>query len=99
MGILLGAFVTAFFLLDDMTASKTNPASPTVAANKLHVGKAAKKVDVATQQSGTSTNEAKPTAVAAEALDLDSLPQADDGGVMSTAKRDDTEATPAPQTH
>ncbi len=99
MGVLLGAFVTVFFLIDDIMAKKAQPSASTVASAHPHTAKSAKKTDVAVQQPAPLSTDAKPAAVTAEAVDMDSLPAADEDGVMATVKRDDSGAAPAPQPH
>lgn len=82
LGAVMGAFFTMFILFDDVT-QRRSPTAPSVVAT------AKSKLKKARSSLSPSSIEAKPTAIAAEAVDLDSLPPAEEGGVMATVKRED----------
>ncbi len=90
MGAILGAFMTSFFLFDDVSKSPSYR-PPTVVA-KPAVFKTKKGEMPVVASSTQSTPEAKPHALPAEAVDLEALPPSAE--VLSTAKREDTSINP-----
>lgn len=104
MGITLGALGAAFFLFDEEVSKKSLGSGPAVTATH-RIPRSVKKaegVDLATQpDTATATPEVKPAAVAAEAVDIDSLPDAEKEPVISTVKREEesSSAPPASQPH
>ena len=96
LGGVCGAFLTAFILFDDLT-HKTSSADPRMAMVKTL--KSDKPKAIPASAVVLPEQEARPQAVAAEAVDPDSLPAAAPNGVISTAKRDDAAAAAAASPH
>jgi hypothetical protein len=84
LGGVSGAFIVAFFLLDDYSHKP-----PSIAAVPIVASSIPKSQPVAAQVMPKS--EPKPVGVTAEAVDPNSLPSSQgQGQVLSTVRRDDT---------
>ena len=90
LGVMLGSFLTGFFLYDDIHEKQSAPLPIAAAAVSK---KQPKKADSYKAVFTPPVEErAKPSAIPAEAVDLDSLPSIDGPEVIATAKRDDDSA-------
>ncbi len=87
-GVILGAFLASFLLFDDIT--KQRPQAVPATAVSLNDIKPAKVAGNKVRKivAPTLAVEVKPAAVAAEAVDMSSLPPAEES-VIATARRDD----------
>ena len=99
LGVFLGAFVASFFLFDDMTTAPPVSHRPVVAKAKpshRKIQPAAAPQTLPEPQSVALVPESRPAAVAAEAVDPDTLPPAEDSGVTATARTDTAPVTRSP---
>ena len=90
MGGVAGAFLTSFFLFDDISRSPSY--RPSSVAAKPVAFKTKKNIAPVVASSPVPPPETKPAAIPAAAVDMDSLPASPE--VLSTAKRDDTSINP-----
>jgi hypothetical protein len=108
-GAAMGAVLVSYLLYDDVTqgSGRSTPAMASVKKPPVHARQVEKAVVPAppatapsVASSGTlptaaPSRETKPAALAAEAVDLDSLPSVEEKpGVIATARREDATDTP-----
>jgi hypothetical protein len=92
LGVTLGALGAAYFLFDDEISKKSlGTGAPVAASHGPAQGvKKADKADLAAlSPAEVAAGDVKPVAATAEAVDLDSLPEADHDSVISTVKREE----------
>lgn len=91
-GVLLGAFLAAYLLFDDLVKKKPKSSSPVIAAAKAHPHPTQKiepqQIEVQKTENvpPLPPQEDKPAAVTATPLDLDSLPPAEENNAVATVK-------------
>lgn len=96
LGALAGAFLTSFFLFDDVRSSSR----PQSVAARPAIFKAKKEETPIIATAPQKLPEEKPSAVSAEAVNFDTLnavpamPSPENHPVMSTAKRENTSIDP-----
>ncbi len=82
VGVMFGAFLAAFLLFDDLTEKRPHRIPTVMTATKAPLQKT-KVLAI------LSIKKAEPVVIAAEAVAMDSLPNAEENDALATAKRED----------